>query len=260
MIVSESRLPNTTTAIPHSPSKNPLPHSPSSAVPTDTFVPQSPSTDHHAPSQPSDLKKQSEPLIGADRHQTDKIHSSENSELAAPSDLPTDTESSEVERNCNHADSQSTAPTFIFQENFYQPLSPDTSVSSSHPHPEAAPIPEALQTATAADCNSQIKTANSSSSVSYPEAKKADPAPETPLSQAEEKALAEEKEQQEKLRIQAIYDRMEVEKILSESKRQAIWADLQTELQRIWREVMIRRKKAEDDYMKNWQKVFLSVG
>ena len=91
------------------------------------------------------------------------------------------------------------------------------------------------------------------------EAKKP-PAAEEPPSPAEERALQEEKEQQEKLRVEVIYDRIKAEKLLHEAKRQAIWADLQTELRRIWREVMLRRKKSEDDYQKSWQKLFLNAG
>ena len=102
-------------------------------------------------------------------------------------------------------------------------------------------------------------TESSSSTRSKTETKKA-PQTETPLSQAEEQALKEEKEQQEKQRVEVIYDRIKADKLLHEAKRQAIWADLQTELRRIWRDVMLRRKKSEDDYQKNWQKIFLNAG
>ncbi|MBQ7528538.1 hypothetical protein IJT10_01355 [bacterium] len=73
----------------------------------------------------------------------------------------------------------------------------------------------------------------------------------------EVKALREELQQQDMLRTQGIYERMSVEKQLHEAKRQAIQADLQTELQKIWREVNLRRQKVEDDLNKNWQKIFL---
>lgn len=105
---------------------------------------------------------------------------------------------------------------------------------------------------------SSITVESSSSTRSKAEAKKA-PADEPPT-QAEEQALKEEKEQQEKQRLEVIYDRIKAEKLLHEAKRQAIWADLQTELRRIWREVMLRRKKSEDDYQKSWQKIFLNAG
>ncbi len=104
-----------------------------------------------------------------------------------------------------------------------------------------------------------ITVESSSSTRSKTEAKKA-PADEGPPTQAEEQALKEEKEQQEKQRLEVIYDRIKAEKLLHEAKRQAIWADLQTELRRIWREVMLRRKKSEDDYQKSWQKIFLNAG
>ncbi len=104
-----------------------------------------------------------------------------------------------------------------------------------------------------------ITAESSSSTRSKAEAKKASSA-EGPPTQAEEQALKEEKEQQEKQRLEVIYDRIKAEKLLHEAKRQAIWADLQTELRRIWREVMLRRKKSEDDYQKSWQKIFLNAG
>lgn len=73
----------------------------------------------------------------------------------------------------------------------------------------------------------------------------------------EVRALREELQQQDMLRTQNIYERMSVEKQLHEAKRQAIQADLQTELQKIFREVNLRRKKVEDELNKNWQKIFL---
>lgn len=113
---------------------------------------------------------------------------------------------------------------------------------------------------TEATSSGKTKAAEGSSSTrSKAETKKA-PASEGPPSQAEEQALKEEKEQQEKQRVEVIYERIRAEKLLHEAKRQAIWADLQTELRRIWRDVMLRRKKSEDDYQKNWQKVFLNAG
>lgn len=129
-----------------------------------------------------------------------------------------------------------------------------TSVQAEELH-----ITEEANTNEVKDTANSIIVESSSSTRSKAEAKKAPPA-EGPPSQAEEQALKEEKEQQEKQRVEVIYDRIKAEKLLHEAKRQAIWADLQTELRRIWREVMLRRKKSEDDYQKNWQKIFLNAG
>lgn len=178
--------------------------------------------------------------------------------------------------------SSEAAPALLFQEDFYTtwPLSAwppsETNASSSQAestetNSAAEPLqptfaqleePHTTEETNNAEVNgtaNSIAIESSSSTRSKAEAKKT-PSAEGPPSQAEEQALKEEKEQQEKQRVEVIYDRIKAEKLLHEAKRQAIWADLQTELRRIWREVMLRRKKSEDDYQKNWQKIFLNAG
>ena len=133
---------------------------------------------------------------------------------------------------------------------------PWQSASAQLEEPQAK---EETNTSEARSTANSIAVESASPTRSKAEAKKA-PSAEGPPSQAEEQALKEEKEQQEKQRVEVIYDRIKAERLLHEAKRQAIWADLQTELRRIWREVMLRRKKSEDDYLKNWQKLFLNAG
>ena len=178
--------------------------------------------------------------------------------------------------------SSEAAPALLFQEDFYTtwPLSAwppsETNASSSQAestetNSEAEPLqptfaqleePHTTEETNKAEVSgtaNSIAIESSSSTRSKAEAKKT-PSAEGPPSQAEEQALKEEKEQQEKQRVEVIYDRIKAERLLHEAKRQAIWADLQTELRRIWREVMLRRKKSEDDYQKSWQKLFLNAG
>ncbi len=168
-----------------------------------------------------------------------------------------------------------TSQTEISQTDSSQVGNPQTGILQTEQTEQSEPVAEPLGTAyyqpeaihnTTESTNidntkntvSSITVESSSSTRSKAEAKKA-PADEPPT-QAEEQALREEKEQQEKQRLEVIYDRIKAEKLLHEAKRQAIWADLQTELRRIWREVMLRRKKSEDDYQKSWQKIFLNAG
>lgn len=108
----------------------------------------------------------------------------------------------------------------------------------------------------------QLKAAGNGSlsiSLTTAAAKKTDPIEPSPLSDSEQEALRKEQAQQERLRTEAIYERMRVERQIHEAKRLAILADLQTEIMRIWQDVFLRRKKAEDDYMKDWHKIFLGA-
>lgn len=161
--------------------------------------------------------------------------------------------------------SSEAAPALLFQEDFYAAWPLDNSNSNNSQPESTAPTEsatssESITPAVSIKTESQTATvASSSSTRSKAEAKKA-PTAEGPSSQAEEQAIQKEKEQQERQRVEVIYDRIKAERLLHEAKRQAIWADLQTELRRIWREVMLRRKKSEDDYQKNWQKIFLNAG
>lgn len=80
-----------------------------------------------------------------------------------------------------------------------------------------------------------------------------------PMGEKEEAALKEELRQQDELRADEIYERMRIDRQIHEAKLQAMLADLQTELQRIWREAALRRRKMEDDLSKSWQKAVLGV-
>ncbi|MBQ7502090.1 hypothetical protein IJT93_05165 [bacterium] len=80
-----------------------------------------------------------------------------------------------------------------------------------------------------------------------------------PMGEKEEAALKEEMQQQDELRANEIYERMRIDRQIHEAKLQAMLADLQTELQRIWREAALRRRKMEDDLSKSWQKAVLGV-
>lgn len=80
-----------------------------------------------------------------------------------------------------------------------------------------------------------------------------------PMGEKEEAALKEELRQQDELRANEIYERMRIDRQIHEAKLQAMLADLQTELQRIWREAALRRRKMEDDLSKSWQKAVLGV-
>ena len=162
------------------------------------------------------------------------------------------------------------APLFILQlgtaevEYTQAPPPSTTEAENSHPH-SLNPVPNG-QTIPAQVNSQRLHYADflfagsmpKSSYLRAAEAKK-QPEPAPVHSPAEDAALKKEKAQQERLRIETIYERMRVERKLHEAKRLAIIADLQTELQRIWREVILRRQKAEDDYHKSWQKVFLGV-
>ena len=80
-----------------------------------------------------------------------------------------------------------------------------------------------------------------------------------PMGEKEEAALKEELQLQDELRANEIYERMKIDRQIHEAKLQAMLADLQTELQRIWREAALRRRKMEDDLSKSWQKAVLGV-
>ena len=162
------------------------------------------------------------------------------------------------------------APLFILQlgtaEVEYTQVPPPSTTEAENSHPHSLnPVPNG-QTIPAQVNSQRLHYADflfagsmpKSSYLRAAEAKK-QPEPAPVHSPAEDAALKKEKAQQERLRIETIYERMRVERKLHEAKRLAIIADLQTELQRIWREVILRRQKAEDDYHKSWQKVFLGV-
>ena len=81
--------------------------------------------------------------------------------------------------------------------------------------------------------------------------------PRDPPGPREREALEREKEQQDKLLAQQIYARMRAERELVRARLEAIRAELQLEIQRIWQEVMIRRRKVHDELLENWHKVLL---
>ncbi len=77
----------------------------------------------------------------------------------------------------------------------------------------------------------------------------------TPTSPEEKRALEQEQRQRELLRVDEIYTRMRAERELHEAKLQAILANLETEVQRIWTEVILRRQKIHSDLLEKWEKV-----
>lgn len=83
------------------------------------------------------------------------------------------------------------------------------------------------------------------------------PVRKDPPGPLEEKALQEEREQQDCLRAQEIYARMRADRELWQAKLQALMADLQTEIFRILQEVMLRRRKVHDEVLKAWHKVLV---
>lgn len=78
------------------------------------------------------------------------------------------------------------------------------------------------------------------------------PAPPGPL---EQRALELEKEQQDRLLARQVYARMRAERELFRARLSAMLAELQTEIHRIWEEVMVRRRKTHDEIMEAWSKV-----
>ncbi len=82
-------------------------------------------------------------------------------------------------------------------------------------------------------------------------------APPPPPGPRERKALDKEKEQQDRLAAEQIYARMRAERALVQARLAALVQDLQTEIQRIFQEVLIRRRKVHDAILANWHKVLI---
>lgn len=73
----------------------------------------------------------------------------------------------------------------------------------------------------------------------------------------EERALQKEREQQDRLQAQEIYARMRADRRLWQARLAALMADLQTEIHRIFQEVLLRRRKVQDEVLKAWHKVLV---
>ncbi len=73
----------------------------------------------------------------------------------------------------------------------------------------------------------------------------------------EREALDKEKAQQDRLLAEEIYARMRAQRELSQARMAALLADVQTEIQRLWQEVMINRRKVHDEILKAWHKVLI---
>ncbi len=73
----------------------------------------------------------------------------------------------------------------------------------------------------------------------------------------EREALDKEKAQQDRLAAEEIYARMRAQRELAQARMAALIADVQTEIHRLWQEVMINRRKVHDDILKAWHKVLL---
>lgn len=59
-------------------------------------------------------------------------------------------------------------------------------------------------------------------------------------------------------RAHEIYVTMAADRRLSQERIRAIWAEVQTEVFRIWQEVMLRREKVMNDLLDKWSKVLFS--
>ncbi len=73
----------------------------------------------------------------------------------------------------------------------------------------------------------------------------------------EREALDKEKEQQDRLLAEQIYARMRADRALVQARLAAMAQDLQTEIFRIFQEVLIRRRKVHDAILASWHKVLL---
>ena len=81
--------------------------------------------------------------------------------------------------------------------------------------------------------------------------------PRPPPGPREKEALEKEREQQDRLAADQIYARMRAERALVQARLAALVQDLQTEIQRIFQEVLIRRRKVHDAILANWHKVLI---
>lgn len=70
----------------------------------------------------------------------------------------------------------------------------------------------------------------------------------------EQQATQESEKLSDVLRAREIYAAMAAERRLSEEKIRAIWAEVQTEVMRIWQEVVLRRQKVMGDLLDKWSK------
>lgn len=78
-----------------------------------------------------------------------------------------------------------------------------------------------------------------------------------PAGAKEQAALDEEERQRDELRAEEIFEQMRIARQVHQAKLQAMVANMQTEIQRIWNEVYIARQKVFNDLMKEWEKVIL---
>ena len=81
--------------------------------------------------------------------------------------------------------------------------------------------------------------------------------PKPPPGEREREALEKEREQQDRLLAEEIYARMRAQRQLAQARIAALLADMQTEIHRIWQEVMIHRRKVHDEILENWHKVLI---
>jgi hypothetical protein len=85
--------------------------------------------------------------------------------------------------------------------------------------------------------------------------KKAAPPSQRVPGELEQEATVEDERTNDVLRAKEIYAQMEVDRRLSDEKIRAMWADVQTEVFRIWQEVLLRRQKVMADLMDKWSKI-----
>lgn len=84
--------------------------------------------------------------------------------------------------------------------------------------------------------------------------RKGAPPPQSAPGDLEQRATQESEQQSDVLRAREIYAAMAADRRLSEEKIRAIWAEVQTEVFRIWQEVVLRRQKVMSDLLDKWSK------
>ena len=218
-----------------------LPPAPSKyTLPAERLTISSPRPDC-ADSTPSTQPLVSDTPIAVTTHSTSKRHSSSHNGELTTTEIPAAHSRSETAKNsatspCNNDTSTGTVSTEQHENSTTTALTPSR-------------VPLAIfddgQTLTP-----RISTAPSTSS--SPEAARK-PEPGEKEKEAEEK----ERQQHDQLAADAIYARMKVERELHKAKIQALLQDMQTEIRRIFQEVILRRQKIHDDLFKAWSKVFI---
>ncbi len=81
--------------------------------------------------------------------------------------------------------------------------------------------------------------------------------PAAPVGEGAVRAREARERQADALQAQEIMAEMAVERRRSREKIRALWADLETDLFKMWEEVMLARQKVMDDLFEKWCKLLL---